>query len=136
MKTIPRRRSRPCAGFTLIEVMVVVVILGLLATLVANNVWSSSQRAREEKARVDTRAIADAVRLFCVDHGRLPQLEELVAPDAKGRSYLNELPDDPWQTTYLLREAEPPQGFEVRSCGPNKVEGDADDISSRNASRD
>ncbi len=131
MNVTPLRRSRRNAGFTLIEIMVVIVILGLVATLVANNVWANSQRAREEKARFDARQIANAVRMFQVDHGRLPQLEELIAPDAKGRSYLIELPDDPWQTTYLLREAEPPQGFEVRSCGPNKLEGDADDISSR-----
>jgi prepilin-type N-terminal cleavage/methylation domain-containing protein len=65
------RNAKATGGFTLIEVMVVIVTLGLLATMVAQNVVGNAERARAEKAAVDCKQIADAARMFFVDKGRI-----------------------------------------------------------------
>jgi general secretion pathway protein G len=127
------RRSRT-AGFTLIEIMVVVMILGLLATLVVTSVTDSSDVAREEKARTDVRTLAGAARLYYSQYGRRPAaLADLLEPDAKDRRFLEELPRDPWQHDYVLREGAKPREFEVVSAGQDGQLGSADDISSRSA---
>jgi general secretion pathway protein G len=59
-------------GFTLVEIMVVIVILGLLATLVARNVIGASEEARETTAATVVRLMADAVRSYRARLGRLP----------------------------------------------------------------
>jgi len=119
-------------GFTLVEIMVVIVILGLLATLVARNVIGASDEARETKAKTDTRAIADAVRMFRARTGKLPDtLEELATKDEKGRSELEELPDDPWGNPYQLVEGDTPREFMVISWGPDGSENTEDDITSK-----
>lgn len=126
-----RTRSAAASGFTLLEVMVVVMILGLLATMVAMNVGDSADTARRTKAATDVRMLADAVRLYQAERGKLPALEELAVRDAKGRKYVDSLPPDPWQHEYVLRAYADPRDFEVVSGGPNQTLGDDDDISSR-----
>lgn len=125
------RNARATGGFTLIEVMVVIVILGLLATMVAQNVVGNAERARAEKASVDCKQIADAARMFFVDKGRIPSLEELVTPDAKGMRYLESVPEDPWGTGYALSAGELRGEIEVRSAGPDRTDPSEDDISSK-----
>ena len=118
-------------GFTLVEIMVVIVILGLLATLVVPNIMSASEEAKEGKALSDVKMIAGAVRLYSAKRGFPESLEDLVTPDEKGRTELTELPDDPWGTEYELVEGDRPQDFEVVSCGPDKSLDTEDDISSK-----
>ena len=128
-------RCRPCpgqVGFTLIEIMVVIVILGLLAALVVPNVVQSSETARLQKAALDCKQIASAARLYFVERGRVPTLEDLT-DRAAGTAYLEEMPNDPWGGAYeILADGVPPD-FEVRSNGRNRVAGDEDDVSSRSA---
>ncbi|MFY9344203.1 MAG: type II secretion system major pseudopilin GspG [Planctomycetota bacterium] len=120
------------AGFTLVEVMVVIVILGLLATLVVQSVGDSSDKAREQTARSNCVSIAAAVRLFRAEKGKLPEnLEELVTKDEKGRSYLEELPADPWNHPYELRLGDNPNEWEVISVGMDGSPGTEDDLSSK-----
>ncbi len=120
------------AGFTLVEIMVVIVILGLLATMVARNVIGASDEARETKAKTDIRMIADAVGGFRAKTGKLPEsLEALATKDEKGRSELNDLPKDPWGNDYQLREGDKPREFIVLSWGPDGSEGTEDDITSQ-----
>jgi general secretion pathway protein G len=129
---ISRTESRAEAGFTLVEIMVVVVILGLLATLVVQNVMGASDTAREKKALSDVRSIADAVRHYHVMHGKLPDsLEVLAEKDERGRSEIEELPKDPWEHDYILRQGDRPNEFEVISMGPDGSENTPDDISSK-----
>jgi len=125
--------SRPAqAGFTLIEIMVVIVILGLLATLVLPNVIGASDKAREETARTNVMAIANAVKMYRSTHGKLPQsLEVLAEKDERGRSELDEIPKDPWGNEFMLREGDRPTDWEVISMGPDGSEGTDDDISSK-----
>jgi len=120
------------SGFTLVEIMVVIVILGLLATLVIANVGDNADRAREQVARTNATGIAHAVRAFRAREGRLPaSLSALVQVDVRGRRDLEALPRDPWGHEFLLIQDDVPPGWEVVSAGPDGDEGTEDDISSR-----
>jgi len=125
--TVSRQR-----GFTLVEIMVVIVILGLLATLVVPNVLSMGDEAKVTKAQTDVKAIYDAANLFILKNSKIPTIEELKTPDEKGHAYLDESYEtkDPWDHEYFIRETEN-RKFEVISMGPDGSEGTADDISSK-----
>jgi general secretion pathway protein G len=134
MKTEHSQDRTPSAqaGFTLVEIMVVIVILGLLATLVARNVIGASDEARITKAQTDCATIAGGVTGYRAKHGRLPDsLEVLWTKDDKGRSELEEVGDDPWGNPYVLREGNGPNDWEVISYGPDGSEGTEDDVSNR-----
>ena len=119
-------------GFTLVEIMVVIVILGLLATLVVPNIMGASDEAKVGKAKSDVKMIADAVRYYYAKNSRLPDaLEDLATKDDKGNSEILELPVDPWNTPYELVQGDTPRQFEVVSCGPDTSLGTDDDISSK-----
>jgi len=97
-------------GFSLIEIMVVVVIMGILAALVVPNVMDRPDQARAVAARQDIGAIMQALKLYRLDHGRYPStaqgLRVLVAAPAGAtagggqRAYMDRLPNDPWGHPY------------------------------------
>ena len=105
-------RGRPGAGFTLIEVMVVVAILAILAAVVVPRIMDEPAKARAAKVKQDIRAIESALDLYKLDNYRYPTtdqgLEALVdKPDTgpepdnyKDGGYLRELPRDPWGNRY------------------------------------
>jgi len=117
-------------GFTLIEIMVVIVILGLLATLVVPNVLGMSEEAKREKARTDVHTIASEVTRYKILNNKLPTIEDLTTPDAKGKAFIENMTKDPWDHDYVIRELER-GNFEVISFGPDGNEGTEDDISSK-----
>ena len=123
-------------GFTLIEIMVVVAIIGLLATIITTNVLMHQDTAMEQKARADVTQIYDAVVMYKMHHRRMPEtLEELVQPDAKGRVWLSGrtvVPKDPWQNEYVLRLGDD-STFSIHSWGPDQTEDTEDDLSSATA---
>ena len=100
-------------GFTLIEIMVVVVIIGLLATLIVPNVIGQGDAARVTAAQIDIRAIGNALDLYRLNNSHYPTteqgLEALVNKPAgfpEPRSwgpepYLKKLPTDPWGTEFV-----------------------------------
>jgi general secretion pathway protein G len=96
-------------GFTLIELMIVVVILGVLATMVMPKILDKPEQARRTKAKVDLRAIQSALAMFKTDTGRFPTTAEglhaLVAnPGIRGygqEGYLERVPADPWGNKYI-----------------------------------
>lgn len=105
------RRSE--SGFTLIEVMVVVVILGILAAVVVPRVMSRPDEARVLKAQQDLRAIGSALDLYKLDNFRYPSTDQGLAALVerpsdlaagarwKSDGYLDQLPRDPWGGEYL-----------------------------------
>ncbi len=105
-----RQVSRRQTGFTLIEVMVVVVILGILAAIVVPRVMDRPDAARITKAKQDIRAIESSLNLYKLDNFVYPStdqgLEALVSkPDASPeprnwRPYMDRLPKDPWGNPY------------------------------------
>ena len=119
---------RACeAGFTLVEIMVVVVIIGMLATLVATNVDLLFGDANVSKAQSDTKSIYSAAQQFKMSKRRIPTIEDLTTPDSKGRAYLESLSDDPWGQPYVIEELEGGR-FRVLSYGEDLAEGTEDDI--------
>jgi len=102
---------RVCLGFTLVEVMVVVVILAVLAALVVPRVVGRTDEARIVAAKQDIAAIMQSLKLYRIDNSRYPTneqgLEALVTRPETGpqppnwKSYLDKLPTDPWGRTYL-----------------------------------
>lgn len=102
--------SRQQSGFTLIEVMVVVVILGILAAIVVPRVMDRPDAARITKAKQDIRALESALNLYKLDNFVYPNtdqgLEALVSkpsstPEPRNwKQYMDRLPKDPWGNDY------------------------------------
>ncbi|WP_367066147.1 type II secretion system major pseudopilin GspG [Oryzisolibacter sp. LB2S] len=105
-----RARRRLAAGFTLIELMVVLVIIGVLAALIVPNVLDRADDARVTAARTDIANISQALKLYRLDNQRYPSAEQglqaLIAKPTTApvpgnwRPYLEKLPNDPWGHPY------------------------------------
>ena len=101
-----RRPERREAGFTLIEIMIVVVIIGLLAGLVAVNLLPQAEKAKQTAAKTQMKTLENALELYKLDTGRYPGtdngLDALVNPPGGQKPYLKggKLPKDPWGNEY------------------------------------
>lgn len=104
---IARRATR---GFTLLELMVVIVIIGVLAVLIAPNVLRRVGEAKVTAAKADLSTLMNQLKIYKLDNGRYPStdqgLQALVAKPTTGtipgnwKSYLDKLPEDPWHHPY------------------------------------
>ena len=108
-------KKRGSAGFTLIELMVVIVILGILAGLIIPRIMGRPEEARQMKARVQIESIETALRLYKLDNGSYPSSEQgldaLVQPPTVGElprawregGYLEKgkVPKDPWDNEFI-----------------------------------
>jgi len=98
-----RRKKRSQAGFTLIELMVVIVILGILAGLVVPRIMDRPEQARIQKAEVQIESLETACKLYKLDTGSYPStLEALVSGSGRKGGYLEKgkLPLDPWGNNF------------------------------------
>ncbi|NNC66253.1 MAG: type II secretion system major pseudopilin GspG [Gammaproteobacteria bacterium] len=119
-------------GFTLIEIMVVVVIIGLLAAIVAPNLIGNIDRAAVTRARADIRTIDNALNLYRLDNFRYPStdegLEALVTNPGEAsapnwKQYLRSVPTDPWNNEYQYASPGRQGDYEVFTLGANGQEG-------------
>jgi general secretion pathway protein G len=126
------------AGFTLIEIMVVMVILGLLVAVVAPNILGRGEEARIGVAKTQIRNVSNALDLYKLDNFHYPSteqgLEALVnkpagSPEAKNWSkdgYLPNVPVDPWKTEYQYVSPGSEGPYDLYSFGPDGSEGGTD----------
>ena len=131
------RRRGYSEGFTLIEIMVVILILGLLATIVVQSLRGAADKAKKTKAQADLAEIKTALDRYSLDNGYYPSTDQglnaLVSPPTNGRvpanyesgGYIERLPKDPWGTPYFYQSDG--NSYVLKSFGPDGVES-ADDI--------
>lgn len=122
-------------GFTLLEIMVVVVILGILAALVVPKLMSRPEQARLIKAKHDILTLQSGLDLYKLDNGFYPSTEQglnalvkkpTLAPlpaNWKTEGYLQEVPLDPWGAAYHYRNEE--EKIKIYSWGPQGKESDS-----------
>ena len=143
--------ARRQGGFTLIEIMVVVVILGILAAFVVPNIMDKPDEARIVKAKQDIRALESALSMYKLDNFYYPStqqgLEALVAKPSgepeprnyKTGGYIKSLPKDPWGNTYqYLSPGTKNAEFDIFSLGADNRpggEGSAADIGNWDAAK-
>jgi general secretion pathway protein G len=123
------------AGFTLIEVLVVIVILGVLASLVVPRIMDRPDQARVVAAKNDINAIMNALKLYKLDNGTYPSanqgLQALVTKPESGDAprnwkpggYLERLPKDPWQNDYQYLNPGIHGEVDVASLGADRQPG-------------
>jgi general secretion pathway protein G len=124
-------------GFTLIEVMVVVVILGILAAILVPKVMDRPDQARKTKAKQDIRALEAALNLYKLDNYVYPTtdqgLEALLEkptspepPNWKDGGYVDRLPKDPWNQDYLYLSPGEQSSIDIFSTGVDQQPSDDD----------
>lgn len=132
----PKKRN----GFTLVELMVVIFILGLLTTIVVINVLPSQDRAMIQKARADIATLGQALEMYRLDNLSYPTssdgLQALVSPPAsltttaryRQGGYIKKLPEDPWGRPYQYdNPGRQGPGFDLYSLGADGAPGGEDD---------
>lgn len=127
------------AGFTLIEIMIVVVIISILAATVVPRLIGRTEEARRKRTTVDIASLENAIDLYELDTGRLPaQLGDLfqapgeLPPDSWHGPYLKKRtrPVDPWSHDYVYRRPgeHNPEDYDLFSLGADGRPGTDDDI--------
>jgi len=127
------RHLAQSAGFTLIEIMLVVGIITVLMGSAIYMLTGNLEFAKEQRARGDLQAIITQVRMYEMKNGGVPLSESagLKALVGTGKGF-EELPKDPWGQDYQYKvDSASAKGFRVFSKGPDRNPGSADDISSK-----
>ncbi|MGQ4276522.1 type II secretion system major pseudopilin GspG [Pseudidiomarina sp. E22-M8] len=131
-------------GFSLIEVMVVIVILGLLATMILPNVLGSAEQANRQKVKSDIVALENALSQYKLDNGMFPTTEQglealLNEPNMEPTprnyrrgGYIQRLPKDPYGSAYLLLSPGEYSDIDIFSAGEDRQPGTEDDIGNWN----
>ena len=133
------RYTHKHTGFTLIEVIVVLVILGILASIVVPKVVSRTDQAQVVKAKQDLRAMESALQMYRVDNFSYPSTDQgldalsskpTTGPEAKNwqpGGYIKKVPKDPWGNEYQYLSPGEKSDFDIYSLGPDQRPG-TDDI--------
>ena len=116
-----RSSNRAPRGFSLIEVMIVVVIIGLLAGVVTYATREYLERAKRQRARADIAVLTGAVDAFYLDKGRYPENQEALKVLVPG--FIKSLPSDPWGRPYQYVQPGRRAAYEIVSYGADGREG-------------
>ncbi len=129
MMKMTYKKNHKIQGFTLIEIMVVVVILGILAAIVVPRVMNRPDEARSVRAQTDIRSISAALKLYRLDNFTYPNTEQgllsLIERPAdlsegtnwKAGGYIERMPTDPWGNEYLYLSPGQHGEFDLYSLG-------------------
>lgn len=140
IKPLYSQRSRRQRGFSLIEIMIVVVILAILAAMVAPRILSRPDQAKVTVAQADIKTISQALELFRLDNGFYPSqdqgLEALVTrPDTQPEprnwnpeGYLKKIPIDPWGNPYIYIQPGNYGKYDLYSLGANGIDDDGEGV--------
>lgn len=121
------------SGFTLIELMVVILIIGLLATIVVQNLKGATDKAKRIKAQADISALKTALDRYYLDNGSYPSSDQglpaLISAPQNGKvpadyppgGYIERIPNDPWGNPYVYQSDG--DNYVLKSYGADGVEG-------------
>lgn len=116
-------RNNLQSGFTLIEIMVVVVIIGMLATMILPRVLGRLDQSQQIAAQADINQLSTALKFYKLDNAKYPAsgdgLQALLSGAKDGKGYLdgNKLPKDPWGNDYLYQYPGQHLEFDIWSLG-------------------
>jgi len=141
-------KTRSHSGFTLLEIMMVVIIIGIMVSMVAPRLTSRRQSAEVARARNDIDAIKTSLRMFEADSGKFPSTDEgldalierpskIDESDWNGPYFeSNEVPVDPWKNEYqYVYPGQNNADFDLWSYGPDEQDGTDDDITNWKSDR-
>ena len=135
MNTRAMKARAQQAGFTLVEIMVVVIIIGLLAGIVVPNVMDNLDKANVQKARADFSSLQTALKLYRIDNFNYPTTEQglealvtksSIAPvprNFKSGGYIDNLNKDPWGNDYQYMSPGEGHEYDIYSLGADGVSG-------------
>lgn len=121
-------------GMTLVEVMVVVMIIGLVASLVGVAAFNQWQKAQRRAAYTQIKTIGEALELYRLSMGRYPStsegLQALSSPKGNEEPFMEKVPKDPWDNeyVYIYPGQQNQRSFDLISYGPDEVQGGDDDV--------
>lgn len=137
MRNARNRRRRRQRGLTLIEILVVVTILGAIASIIGINVFNQHVDAQIKTAKIQLKNFDSALDLYRVKYHEYPStaqgLAALINPPRGGPALMNEIPRDPWDNEYVYTQ--PSRDYDLVSKGPDGVAQTDDDIT-RHGTRD
>lgn len=131
-------------GFTLIEVMVVLVIIGIMATMVVPQILGNQEEAQLKKAAIDIQTLEGAMQMYKLNNNRFPTTEQgldalvnepTIDPIPRAfreGGYIQRLPTDPWGNDYQLISPGEVGAIDIFSNGPDMEPGTDDDIGTWN----
>ena len=118
-------------GFSLLELILVMVIMGILAGMVAFAVGGRGNQAREVRAKSDLSVFQTGIEAYALEHeDKYPKtLNDLSTPDSKGRKYVEQIKNDGWQRPYVYNFPGKKHKYDLYSLGADGLAGTQDDIS-------
>jgi len=141
----PLLRLRRRRGFTFLEIMVVVAILAILATLVIPNLMGGADKAKIDATVIQIKSLQSALETYRLENSRYPTTEQglkaLVEKPtsepmpSKWRKYIDEIPKDQWGNDYIYVAPGTKGAYDIISAGPDGKAGTEDDIKSYDLSK-
>lgn len=140
----PLNKRQKQSGFTLLEIMVVIVILGVLASMVAPNIIGNKDKADLQKAVSDIVALENALDMYKLENNNYPSTQQGLAalvskpsgsPEPRSyrdNGYIRRLPKDPWGNDYLMLSPGEHGPVDIFSAGPDSQPGTDDDTGNWN----